>query len=240
MSGLQGSRTCCACVLSLALAGCSGGSTETTPDAREPLPVGVADGNNQDDQGVGGGAALPPVDPPADDDLSGNPGPEGDSQLTVDSRSFPLDAALGDIWGADENHFNVSFTLTNGQFLVEPTMIDGVEHSLLVPVNATAIVYAELHSPGRSLSFSTYSFAMLEQGNQVLDGVAFFDHAYVGFDTNRSGEVEADETFEVIGGTVDFSGVLPDIELRFSVTLDNGQTAEGFYTGLFDFADRTP
>jgi len=42
----------------------------------------------------------------------------------------------------------------------------------------------------------------------------------------------------VIGGTFEFVGELPDIELRFSVTLESGEMAEGHYTGLFDFADR--
>lgn len=240
MSGLQGSRTCCVCVLSLALAGCSD-SNVPTPDAEGPIPHSDSNDSNRDDQGLGDGESLPPVvHPPVGDQLSGNTGPEGNSQLRVDSRSFPLNAALGDIWGVDASHYKVAFTLTNGQFLVQPTVVEGVEHSMLVPVNATAVMYAELHSPGKAMSFITYSHAMLAQGNQVLDGVAFFDQGYVGFDTNRSGEVEPEETFAVTGGTIEFSGVLPDIELRFHVTLENGLTADGFYTGLFDFADRTP
>ena len=50
--------------------------------------------------------------------------------------------------------------------------------------------------------------------------------------------MDDDETLSVVGGTVEFTGILPDIEVNFSVTLENGLLAEGHYTGLFDFTDR--
>jgi len=165
-------------------------------------------------------------------------GPEGDSQLQVSERQFPLDAGLGDIWGVEQDHYNVDFTITNGNFLVAPTDIDGVVHSLLVPVRASAIVFAELFSPGEFFSFGTYSFSELSNDDGALSGNAYFNNATVSFDINESGDIEEGETFAVTDGTFEFIGGLPDIELRFSVTLDNGEMAEGHYTGLFDFADR--
>ncbi len=182
------------------------------------------------------------VEPPVVDPLVDNAqvvlGPEGDSRLEVSQRSFPLDAGLGDIWGVERDHYNVDFTITNGSFLVSPTDIDGVMHSLLVPVQASATIFAELYSPGDFFSFGTYSYSPFGDGDGALVGNAYFDNASVSFDINDSGDIEEGETFEVIGGTFEFTGELPDIELRFSVTLESGEMAEGHYTGLFDFADR--
>jgi len=182
------------------------------------------------------------LEPPAVDPLADPAqvvqGPEGDSRLEVSERRFPLDAGLGDIWGVEQDHYNVDFTITNGSFLVSPTDIDGVIHSLLLPVQASATIFAELYSPGDFFSFGTYSFSPFGDGGGALVGNAYFDNATVSFDINDSGDIEEGETFQVIGGTFEFIGELPDIELRFSVTLENGEMAEGHYTGLFDFADR--
>jgi len=82
------------------------------------------------------------------------------------------------------------------------------------------------------------SYSPFGSGGGVLAGNAYFDSAYVGIDLNDSGDIEAEENFRVISGTFDFKGELPNIELSFSVTLENGQQAEGQYTGLFDFATR--
>ncbi len=165
-------------------------------------------------------------------------GPEGDSSLIVNERRFPLDAALGDVWGVKGEHFNVNFTLTDGLFTIMPTSVEDEIYNLLVPAEATAIVYAEMFSPGDQFSFVTYSYSSLGANGSGLAGNAFFANAYVGFDVDRSGDVDEDETLSVVGGTIEFTGILPDIAVQFSVTLENGLLAEGHYTGLFDFTDR--
>ncbi len=237
MSGLQSGFACCACALSVALSGCGDSQSPVETIDTGMLVIDDAEPPVGDDPVTEPG--LPPlVAQPAQDAPVINLGPEGDSGVTVNTRRYPLDSALGDIWGVEDDHYNVDFTLTNGKFLVNSTVIDGITHSLLVPVKATAIVYAELYSPGESLAFVTYSYSPFGAGGGVLAGNAFFDQAYVGMDTNNSGDVEDDEKILITGGTVEFTGTLPDIELRFSVTLENGETAEGHYTGLFDFADR--
>ncbi len=222
-----------ACALCLVLAGCSSDSPSTA-NSIETNPV-VADGQQSL---VIDGANVDLVQSPLNDEPLSGSGPEGDSQVTVDAISYPLNSALGDIWGVENDHYNVDFTLTNGQFLVSESEVDGVTHSLLVPVEATATMFAELYSPGDSLMFVTYSYSSLDVGNAALAGNAFFNRAFVGVDTNNSGDIENNEKIDIIGGTIEFTGTLPDIELRFSVTLANGQSAEGHYTGLFDFADR--
>jgi hypothetical protein len=209
------------CMSSMWVSGC--GSSD---------PIGLIDDPaiNQGNAALQNDEAVP---------VTGNAvGPEGNSRLKLGERQFPLKSALGDIWGAGGDHYNVDFTITNGKFLISPTEIDGVTHSLLVPVEASATIYVELYSPGEAFSFGTYSFSPFGAGGGVLAGNAYFDSAYVGFDSDESGDIESDENFRVIGGTFEFNGALPDIELRFSVTLENGAQAEGYYTGLFDFANR--
>lgn len=231
MSELRYGVTCGA--LCLLLASCSSDSPPVA-DSIEANPM-VADGDQAlVSNGADGGLDQAPLD---DEPLAGS-GPEGDSSVSVGAIRYPLNSALGDIWGVENDHYNVDFTLTNGQFLVSRSEIDGVTHSLLVPVQATATMFAELYSPGDSLMFVTYSYSSLETDNAALAGNAFFNRTFVGVDTNNSGDIENDEKVDVIGGTIEFTGTLPDIELRFSLTLANGQTAEGHYTGLFDFADR--
>ena len=225
----------------LALQGC-GNSPATDPSARDPITAGGPLSPSLDGESlqVGDGSEPPEIVdfPENDTDSVLVIGPEGDSSLLVNERSFLLDAALGDVWGVQGEHFNVNFTLTDGQFTITPTSVGGDIYNLLVPVEATAIVYAEMYSPGDQFSYVIYSYSSLGASGGALAGNAFFDNGYVGFDVDRSGNVDEDETLSVVGGTIEFTGILPDIELQFSVTLENGMLAEGHYTGLFDFTDR--
>lgn len=215
------------CIASVGLTACGNSDPRGATDNQLPVldqsgDVPQNDGTDQDSVALMGNAV----------------GPEGDSNVKVGGRQFPLKSALGDIWGIEDDHYNVDFTITNGKFLVAPTDIDGVTHSLLLPVDSSATIFVELYSPGDAFSFGTYSFSPFGAGGGVLAGNAYFDNAYVGVDSNESGDIESNENFKVIGGTFEFIGALPNIELRFSVTLENGELAEGHYTGLFDFADR--
>lgn len=228
---------CCACAMCLILPGC-GDSQPVFSSLNADSVAVVSDQAFVGDDPSVELALPPPITQYNDESPWVSLGPEGDSHVLVDDRRYPLSSALGDIWGIEGNHYNVDFTLTNGKFLVAPTDVDGTIHSLLVPVQTTAIVYAELYSPGSSLSFVTYSYSSFGNAGGVLAGNAFFDQAYVSVDTDSSGEVEDDEKISITGGTIEFAGKLPDIELRFNVTLENGLEAEGYYTGLFDFADR--
>lgn len=170
--------------------------------------------------------------------VDGNEGPEGDSSFELGSLRYPLSAAIGDIWGVVGEHFNINFTLTDGNFTITETTIDGVTHNLLTPANASGIFHAEMYSPGDGFSFETYSHASVDADRNLLAGIAFFDRAFIGVDVNSSGKVEEAEIMPVVGGTIEFTGAVPDIELTFSVLLSDGQTVEGHYTGLFDFTQR--
>jgi len=119
----------CFYIVPLGLVGC-GDSQMAEPTGSEPDSMSLADDLDQDEPSG--------VDPLVDSAQVVR-GPEGDSRLEVSERSFPLDAGLGDIWGTEQDHYNIDFTITNGSFLVTPTDIDGVMHSLLVPVQASAI-----------------------------------------------------------------------------------------------------
>ena len=165
-------------------------------------------------------------------------GPEGDSSLLVNARRYPLDSALGDIWGVSGDHYNVNFTVANGKYAVESVVIDGHAYNMLTPVLSSAVIHAEMYSPGDQFSWTTYSFSPPDADAAGLAGNAYFDNAWVGVDEDLSGDVEDDERQAVVGGTIDFTGTLPDIELHFSVNLEDGQLVEGHYTGLFDFTRR--
>ena len=167
----------------------------------------------------------------------GNDGPEGSSGLTWRDTRYPLNAAIGDIWGVAGDHYHVDFTLTDGNFTVE-TLADEPGYHLLVPAHASAVFRLEMFSPGDKFDFADYVYVSSENITSALAGVSFFTNAYVGLDTNQDGMVSPDEQRKVVDGTVLFTGALPDIELQFQVILADGEFASGEYTGLFDFTER--
>lgn len=168
----------------------------------------------------------------------GNDGPEGVSGLTIDNIRYPLDVALGDIWGASGEHFRIDFTLTNGNFMLDTETVDGQAYQTLVPAEASAVFHASMFSPGGSFNYASYAYAPLNAGVQRFPGVGYFTDAYIGVDINQNNIIDNAEKMTVIDGRVDFAGTLPDIELNFSVTLSNGKSVTGEYTGLFDFTER--
>lgn len=182
----------------------------------------------------------PPASASAFDDapVLSNNGPARDSGITIDDRRYELDAALADVWGYRGSHYNVNFTVTNGKFSVEPTEVDGEIYNLLVPAEASAVVYAQMYYPGEGFNFSEFIFQAQSAVSTQAISTPFFTGAYVGFDSDGSGTVELAEHHEIIDGTMTFSGLLPNLELSFSLLLDNGQSATGHYTGLFDFTQR--
>ncbi len=217
--------------------GCQNSSaTEGNGDALESLGDSGSPASDGEGSLAGEGIAPPPDTLPDEDPVPvESVGPEGDSNLLVDGERYPLKSALGDIWGETGEHYNVNFTLSNGKYRLDSREVDGTLHDVLVPVATSALLYASMYSPGEQFSLLTYSYSPFGDGGGVLAGNAFFSDAYVGVDEDLSGDVEDDEKRAVVGGTIDFTGTLPDIELRFSITLDDGQLVEGHYTGLFDF-----
>jgi hypothetical protein len=167
-----------------------------------------------------------------------NNGPAGDSGITIDDRRIALDSAVADIWGFSGSHYNVNFTLTNGDFVIEPTEIDGEIHSLFVPDQASAVFYAEMYYPGEGFNVAKFQHAADDNTIALSSQLPVFANSHVGFDVNGSGVIEIGEHYDIVAGSITFSGTLPDLELRFSVALDNGQIAMGHYDGLFDFTQR--
>lgn len=216
------------------LQGCGG---STSDEMTDPV-TGIDDEQPvQDGEQVPGAGQLP-ADRPFEEPRP--VGPAGDSGIRVGERFYPLDSAIGDIWGVEQNHFNVDFTLANGRYRLETIEIDGVVHTLLVPAAASAVVHAELYSPGQQFSLATYTYSSegSDEASDALTGTAWFDQAWVGVDEDLSGDVEPDERRDVIDGTVIFSGTLPNIELHLNLLLETGQLVEGHYYGLFDFTER--
>ncbi|MGQ7845427.1 hypothetical protein ACUNV4_13170 [Granulosicoccus sp. 3-233] len=220
--------------------GCQNSSaTDGNSEALDPVSEPGAPADDGDGSQRGEGVAplvdgLPDEDPVPVESV----GPEGDSNLSVDGRLYPLKSALGDIWGETGEHFNVNFTLANGMYQPDVLEVSGRQYDVLTPVATSALFYARMYSPGDQFSLVTYSYSPFGDGGGVLAGNAFFADAHVGVDEDLSGDVEDDEKRMVVGGTIDFTGTLPYIELHFSVTLEDGQLVKGHYTGLFDFTRR--
>ena len=201
-------RWCLACALLLSQGGCSG-----EPD--------------------GDSGTLPRAD---------DAGPQGDG-ITAYGMRYPLTAAIGEIWGrrtAWPTHFNVDYLLTNGPFSVTPILADGQSTSVRQPAAASAVLRAELYAPdARSFDFAEYTFAAAPtEMPESVRGRHFFTAARIGVDADRSGNVEASEMRDVIGGTITFAGPLPDISLSVELVLEDGETVRGGYAGLFEFITR--
>ena len=188
--------------------------------------------------GCGGGTDPGPTDSDVLETVITNDGPEGDSGLTAGDVRYPLNAAIGDIWGVSGDHYRVDFTLTNGNFRIESANDNDGEYSRFVPDLATAVFHARMYSPGDSFYHINYSHVPSDSVNSTLSGVGFFKEAYIGLDTNDDGMVSETEQIDVIDGLVEVSGTSLDMEMRFQVTLRDGQSLSGEYTGLVDFTTR--
>ncbi|MFK7858981.1 MAG: hypothetical protein AB8B64_09175 [Granulosicoccus sp.] len=167
-----------------------------------------------------------------------NDGPEGNSALIISDMPYPLDSAVGNIWGGRGDRFRIDLTLTDGNFALEPVELDGQSHQVLVPSMATAIVHVDIYSAGSSFSYGSYGFVPVDNTEDVTAGFGYFTDAFVGVDTNGDNRVSDGERYDVVDGVLEFQGGPPDISLSFSMTLSGGQSASGEYTGLFDFTER--
>jgi|GEM_PF-1142716 len=174
--------------------------------------------------------AIPRADDPDLDAYDG---------VSVDGARYPFTAAVGEIWGRQsryDTHFNVDFTLTDGQFAVTPIVVDGIDASVREPVGASAVLTAELYAAGaNAFPFADYDFVATPDVSPSIAGRHFFINGRLGVDSDLSGDVDADETHDVIDGTIDFEGPLPGISLTFTLVLANGMIATGRYGGLFEF-----
>jgi len=159
--------------------------------------------------------------------------------VLVDGSRYPLVAAIGEIWGTRgdwPSHFNVRFTVTDGRFAVTPIVIDGQDGSVRRPVQARAVLRADLYAPGaRSFTFTTYTHLADPNVPGAADGVHFFTGGQLGVDMNGNGDVEHEEMRDIVGGQIEFTGPVADISLDFSLVLEDGVSASGRYDGLFEF-----
>jgi len=167
-----------------------------------------------------------------------NDGPEGNSGLEINDTTHPLNVALGDIRGVENEHFRIDFTLANGTFRLASETIDGQAFQTLVPAESSAVFHMHMFNPGSSFDYGSYAYAADVADSRQFQGTGYFTAAYIGIDTDQDRQVSPDENTAVIDGTVEFTGTLPDVELSFSLTLENGASVTGTYKGLFDFTER--
>lgn len=157
----------------------------------------------------------------------------------VDGARYPFVAAIGEIWGAAGDwptHYNLDFTLTDGRFAVTPILADGENASVREPVGASAVLRAELYAPEETaFPFAVYEHVAEPDASGAIAGRHFFVGGRLGVDADGSGEVEPDEMRDVIGGTIEFDGPVPNLSLTFELVLEDGAQASGSYRGLFEF-----
>ena len=117
------------CSFAAILGGCSNSQTLSEVEATR---LDAEQGQiPQYDEGLSSAEQTPPpiVMPPGNGvQVDSTKGSVDDSSLSIGELRVLLNAALGDIWGVQDNHINVNFILTDGKFTITPTTIDGVTH----------------------------------------------------------------------------------------------------------------
>jgi len=168
-----------------------------------------------------------------------NDGPEGSSGVTIAQVRHSLDSALAEDWGVSGNYYRKDFTLSDGNFQVDLVNEGGELVQALVPASGTVNLHAKMFSPGERFDYSAFTYVPASDAQAGMSGVAYFTEAYVGIDEDMDGIVTLAERQSVIDGVISFEGILPlDLGMSFTMTLANGQSVSGEYTGLIEFADR--
>ena len=139
---------------------------------------------------------------------------------------------------ASDNHYNIDFSVSDGLFI--PFLVDlgtGILVTLYSVSEGTIEVTAELYSPGaEGFKTGTFSYTPLSEeeiNNPSLIGEYFFQDAYVAIDTNGDQDLSEDEEIPVTGGTVQVSGISPNYEVVYNLTLANGERLRFAYNNGF-------
>jgi hypothetical protein len=162
-----------------------------------------------------------------DDDGAPEPAPIANNSVAYNGTSYSIDNGAIIDWGTDGEHYNYDIFLADGEIDFETNTATG----------ASIIVYAELFSPGDS-DFSAGTFIYNASGN--VSGKYYFEMLQVMTDSNNNRRLdEHDEILNVTGGKVTTTGKPSNFSMELDVTLDNGKTLKGNYSGSYDYYDGT-
>ncbi|WP_205502567.1 hypothetical protein [Rufibacter psychrotolerans] len=157
--------------------------------------------------------------------------PNTDNKVVYNGTTYSMKSGLVEDYGPSDNHYNYDFYITDGTITTSNNDFE--------VVNSKIVLFAELLSPGTS-EFKTGTFSFVQNYNDAgNENKHVFEDALVVTDTNNDNILdEQDEELGVTGGTVKVSGGNNrNYTVEFDVTLENGKTAKGGYSGTFTYRD---
>ena len=162
------------------------------------------------------------------------------NQVTYGNTPYSLANGLANDYRTidSDNHYNIDFSVSDGLFI--PFLVDlgtGILVQLWNVSDGTIEIHAELYSPGpgafKNGTFNYTSLPESEIEDPSLVGEYFFQDAYVAIDTDGDQDLGEDEEIAVTGGTIQVSGTSPEYNLVYNLTLADGKTLRGSFSGEF-------
>jgi hypothetical protein len=147
--------------------------------------------------------------------------------VIVDYGSFTL-------FGQNDTHTNYDFYVSDGDIEYDNDNVEEIEGKLAI--------WAELVAPDAS-DFKTGTFNFIDNDNDGSLNNAqkeakykdkfVFPSAKVYIDTNGNGILSDDTPMQTTSGTIKVSGSQPNYKIEYNLTLTNGKTVKGDFSGSF-------
>ena len=178
-------------------------------------------------------------------------GPDaGTNSLSYSGAIYPLTHGFEQVFSFSperrgDTHQTSQFDVADAGF--RPLLIDvGVFDSLLIwrPDFATVWFRADLHSPGEAdFTSATFQFEPddVDENGPEVAGRFFFNEATFGVDLDGLDGIDSDtdEFIDAVAGTITaIRGDGEQVTMSFDVSLEDGTTLRGNYSGSFPAVDR--
>jgi hypothetical protein len=148
------------------------------------------------------------------------------NQIVVGSNTFTLREGWLDF--GEEGYQSVDLVLSEGDIELFTTILDGVQYTWPIAVQASVAISAELYYPGLNFTNGTYVYSEGHPSGQYT-----FGEGYVELDQNGDRDFSDDEQIAIVSGTIEIQGADPNYSVTINVQLANGLNATGTYTGSF-------
>ena len=167
-----------------------------------------------------------------------------DDSFSYKNKSYDITHTMILDWGAvsfygeqEESHYRYYFILGNGEYgYVDDPNNPGKK--LVTRDGVSYELYFKLSSPSTDKfvggTFPVYTPSSSPTVSEVKDKY-LLQYGEVWFDTNGNGNYEQalDEVALATNGEVTVSGSGTDLTISYDLTLDNGETVQGQYSGTF-------
>ena len=153
-----------------------------------------------------------------------------------------LDAALLDVIGPSDGHYEVDVQLGDGTFLPGSYSSFGILYTYWYAVDDSVSFSVDLYSPGadgfRGGTFVHAPISLVRDDDGAgIRGRAVFTFGLFGYDFDGDGEVSEAEELEIVGGSVEVDAESAAGAVRFDVLLEDGTRASGAYSGPFQVVE---